>query len=104
MARWIVFEYDEYYPSGGMRDCKRKTNLFSTVMDEVERVVANNSKYGHMSILDNRTENHVDFKMDDSLVDIVDKIHLVSDMEYHDVADTITIIYREPNSEKGGLI
>lgn len=26
MYRYLVFAYDEYYPSGGMEDCMLKTN------------------------------------------------------------------------------
>lgn len=47
MYRYLVFEYDCYYPSGGMDDCKLKTNKLEEAMEFM-----NNSDWDYIDIYD----------------------------------------------------
>jgi hypothetical protein len=52
--RYLVFEYDGYYPSGGMTDCTFKTN------DREEALAkARDSQYDYSEVYDTATGEEV---------------------------------------------
>lgn len=100
MARWLVFEYDDFCPSGGMGDCISKTNVFNVVLDEIKRVVRHNFLFGHISVMDNRTEEFIDIDINcvyevHGVEGMVDKIHSVSDMKREEITEWLMNIMRD---------
>lgn len=56
--RYLLFAYDEYYPGGGMYDCKLRTNDWDEINREVVKLA---ERYDYVQYYDSEVDDFFDW-------------------------------------------